>query len=78
MGVEMVRGRGPHSTSLRAGPRQTFNTVAKLLMATLREIFDEAAYFRFLERKRTELSRESYAEFLRENEIAKARRPRCC
>jgi hypothetical protein len=77
MRADTVRGRGPHSTSLRAGPRYTLNT-AKLLMAVLREIFDEAAYSRFLKRERTERSRESYAEFLRENAIVTARRPRCC
>jgi hypothetical protein len=69
MRVETVRGRGR--------PRHTFNA-PKLLMAALHEIFDEAAYSRFLKRTRTERSRESYAEFLRENEMAKARRPRCC
>jgi hypothetical protein len=72
--LDTIRGRGPHSTSLRAGPRHTF----KLLVAALREIFDEAAYSRFLTRKRAERSRESYAEFLREHEIATERRPRCC
>ena len=77
MGFETVRGRGPHSTSLKAGPRHPFNT-AKLLMAVLREIFDESAYYRFLKRTRTERSRESYAEFSRENAIVTARRPRCC
>jgi len=77
MRVETVRGQGPHSTSLRSGPRRTFNT-ARLLMAVLREIFDESAYYRFLKRTRTERSRESYAEFLRENAIVTARRPRCC
>jgi hypothetical protein len=77
MRVETVRGRGPHSTSLRAGPRHTFKAF-RFLVAALHEIFDEAAYWRFLERNRMERSRESYAEFVRENEIATARRPRCC
>jgi hypothetical protein len=54
--------------------RQAFD----IFMAALREIFDEAAYARFLERKRTGSSPRSYAEFLRESELAKARRPRCC
>lgn len=49
-----------------------------IMMATLREIFDEAAYARFLSRHRMRSSREAYAAFLRENEVAKARRPRCC
>jgi hypothetical protein len=69
MGDETVRGRGR--------PRHTFEAV-KLLVATIREIFDEAAYSRFLKRERTERSCESYAAFLRENEIGMARRPRCC
>jgi hypothetical protein len=51
---------------------------AQILVATLREIFDESAYARFLERKRLNSSREAYAAFLRESEAARARRPRCC
>ena len=47
-------------------------------METLREIFDENAYARFLAREGAAASRESYAAFLRENETARARRPRCC
>jgi hypothetical protein len=69
MAVETVRQHGPRSTSLR---------VFSLLVAALREIFDEAAYRRFLERNRMQRSRESYAKFVRENEAATARRPRCC
>jgi hypothetical protein len=49
-----------------------------LLVLTLREIFDEAAYARFLARGGMVRSRESYAEFLREHGAAKERRPRCC
>jgi hypothetical protein len=51
---------------------------AQIIMATLREIFDESAYARFLSRKGTHSSRQAYAEFLQENEAAKARRPKCC
>jgi len=47
-------------------------------VATLREIFDEAAYARFLSRAGMASSRESYAEFRREFEEAKVRRPKCC
>ena len=50
----------------------------KLLLAALREIFDESAYQRFLAREGLAASRGSYAEFLREVEVSKARRPRCC
>jgi hypothetical protein len=51
---------------------------AQIFVATLREIFDESGYTRFLERKGLNSSREAYAAFLGENEAAKARRPRCC
>jgi hypothetical protein len=49
-----------------------------LLVAAIREIFDESAYTRFLARNRTVSSPLAYAAFRRENELAKARRPRCC
>ena len=49
-----------------------------VLMAALREIFDEAAYERFLARRRVASSPTAYGDFLREGAIAKARRPRCC
>jgi len=51
---------------------------ASLLLSMLREVFDESAYARFLARHRVAHSREAYADFLRENELVKARRPRCC
>jgi hypothetical protein len=49
-----------------------------VLVATLREIFDESAYTRFLSRTQTVSSRAAYAAFCRECDAAKARRPRCC
>ena len=52
--------------------------IAQIVLATLREIFDEAAYARFLQRHRMKSSRAAYAAFLRESEAARARRPRCC
>jgi hypothetical protein len=51
---------------------------AWLLISALREIFDEAAYMRFLNRRQLASSREAYAAFLLEHEGATARRPRCC
>jgi hypothetical protein len=50
----------------------------RLLVATLREIFDENAYARFLAREGLASSRAAYAAFLREREAAVQRRPRCC
>jgi hypothetical protein len=46
--------------------------------AMLREIFDEAAYGRFLARTGNHRSSASYREFLRERETATASKPRCC
>jgi hypothetical protein len=50
----------------------------RILMATLREIFDEAAYARFLNRAGMASSSEAYAAFRREFEEVKVRRPKCC
>jgi hypothetical protein len=50
----------------------------KLAIAVLKEIFDESAYQRFLNRSRLQSSSQAYAMFLQENEQAKSRRPRCC
>ena len=55
-----------------------FTRLSTVLFAALREIFDESAYARFLHRQRVASSQAAYSEFLRESEIAKARRPRCC
>ncbi len=51
---------------------------ARIVLATLREIFDEAAYARFLSRAQIESSPAAYAEFWREREATQSRRPRCC
>jgi hypothetical protein len=53
-------------------------SVLDLVIAALREIFDESAYARFLQRHRMASSRAAYAAFLQESEAARARRPRCC
>jgi hypothetical protein len=50
----------------------------RILIATLREIFDEAAYTRFLNRAGMASSSEAYAAFRREFEEVKVRRPKCC
>ncbi len=53
-------------------------TVGRILLATLREVFDEAAYERFLRRAKMESSAKAYAAFRAEFEEAKTRRPKCC
>ena len=50
----------------------------QILLAVLREIFDENAYDRYLLRTQSVVSVESYREFQREREAGMARRPRCC
>lgn len=52
--------------------------ILELLLATLREIFDESAYSRYLARTGADVSRESYAGFLAERRSAESRRVRCC
>jgi hypothetical protein len=51
---------------------------ARILLVMLREIFDEAAYERFLFRTQMVPSAKAYGAFRRESEEAKATRPRCC
>jgi hypothetical protein len=45
---------------------------------TLREIFDENAYARFLAFRQIDSSVQAYSEFCRERESRTSRRPRCC
>jgi hypothetical protein len=52
--------------------------VAGVLRSAVREIFDESAYARFLERHHLTSSRHAYAAFLRESQCQRERRPRCC
>ena len=49
----------------------------RILIATLREIFDEAAYNRFLQMTQTTSSPAAYAAFWRERERTRPK-PRCC
>jgi hypothetical protein len=58
--------------------QQSIYGFAVIALAALREIFDEAAYARFLGRSGLASSREAYAAFRREFEDAKVRRPKCC
>lgn len=54
-------------------------TSVQIFLMTLREVFDEAPYARFLQRTQTESSPQAYAAFWRERESQQTRRPsRCC
>ncbi len=49
-----------------------------IFIATMREIFDEAPYQRFLQRTGMQRSVESYRAFMRERELGMSRKARCC
>jgi len=55
-----------------------FQHAWSVLHSVLREIFDESAYARFLERRQVVTSPRAYAEFLDETQAQRERRPRCC
>jgi hypothetical protein len=53
-------------------------SAGSVFLTVLREIFDEAAYARFLSRTQRASSTQAYAAFTRERESIQNRRPRCC
>ena len=57
---------------------KSIQTFFQVVMATLREIFDENAYQRFLLRTSSVPSVESYSKFVHERDATIAKRPRCC
>ena len=57
---------------------EMMNRVAQTIRATLREIFDESAYDRFLLRTHESRSIASYRAFTRERDAAMLKKPRCC
>jgi hypothetical protein len=83
--VDRVIGRSGNPASSEAARPTVQHHIAQhirsgchLVLATLREIFDENAYARFLQRTQTLRSAESYWAFLKEREAGVAQRPRCC
>ena len=57
---------------------EMMNRVVQTISATLREIFDESAYERFLLRTHASRSIASYRAFTRERDAAMLKKPRCC
>ena len=55
-----------------------FKKMVLVIRATLREIFDESAYDRFLRRTHASRSVASYRAFMRERDAAMLKKPRCC
>ena len=74
----MKVGSLPGCARLDSRGRLSLRELFGLVVAVLREIFDEAAYQRFLDRTRLQSSPNAYAVFQQENEQARSRRPRCC
>jgi hypothetical protein len=68
--ADAIRGGGTRMTR--------FRKIIAIMVATLREIFDESAYGRFLAYHQIGSCPSAYAAFLREQENIKSRRPKCC
>ncbi len=68
----------PSAISQRSGFAASLRRVVAVLLTTLREIFDENAYARFLARREMQPSRASYAAFLEELSCRRERRVKCC
>jgi hypothetical protein len=58
--------------------RAVFRRMFRAIGATLREIFDESAYDRFLMRTRAPRTAASYRQFTQERDAAMLKKPRCC
>ena len=57
---------------------RTVKIALRILFSVLREIFDEAAYTRFLQRTNMASSADAYAAFWCERESGVVRKTRCC
>jgi len=75
MRVEMLTRKATAAEGSLGG---RIRNAGSVLMKVLREIFDEAAYARFLSRTQSASSTEAYAAFTRERESTQPRRLRCC
>jgi hypothetical protein len=76
--ASVVEVRPLSSPRLRASAVRFCLALVQTLRATLREIFDESAYDRFLLRTSKAHSAASYRDFTRERDAAMAKKPRCC
>ena len=74
MKVESLPGCARLDSRGRLSLRELFG----LIVAVLREIFDESAYERFLLRHHVTSSAAAYSSFCRERDLSRARRHRCC
>jgi hypothetical protein len=70
--------RAVKDKNIWASAPATLKSFVQTMHATLREIFDESAYDRFLLRTSKTHSVASYRDFTRERDAAMAKKPRCC
>jgi len=74
----LARDKSRSESSIQRIILQGLKRFSFVLRVALREIFDENAYERFLQRTCAPRSVESYRKFLREREDSMARKARCC
>jgi len=72
------RDSRPRLSGRRRSLGSFFRSTLDIVWSTLREIFDESAYARFLDRQKLDNSPAAYTAFLREVQKYRERRPRCC
>jgi hypothetical protein len=80
-GADTLVRETPEPRIAKAWPNAILAAIVRAFVvfaAVLREIFDESAYQRFLDRSHLQSSPSSYAIFRQETEQAKLRRPKCC
>ena len=65
-------------SAIKSSSGKKLSAALQIARLTLAEIFEEAAYARFLERQGIQSSRQAYANYLRESAMTRARKPRCC
>ena len=63
---------------MNRGWLESLARVYVIVRAVLFELFDEAAYTRFLNRHSMDSTPEAYRAFMQEQQAVKARRVRCC
>ena len=78
MMLEPRRNSRPRLSGRERIPGWLFGRPLRVFWSMLREIFDESAYARFLDRKHLPNSCDAYAAFLQESQKQRERRPRCC
>jgi hypothetical protein len=70
--------RAVKDKNIWASAPAALKSFVQTMHATLREIFDESAYDRFLLRTSQSHSAASYRDFTRERDASMVKKPRCC